>query len=132
MPADGSDAAERAARTALDVAERYGADIRVVYVVDPTAYDLGDAPRSIVGLLKTGGNAAVEEVATMAREGGLDVATTVRRGVPAEELFSYASMVDSDLLAMGTRGRSVGSGRLLGSTTARIVRRSSIPVLTVN
>ncbi|MCL9813927.1 universal stress protein [Natranaeroarchaeum aerophilus] len=132
VPTDGSDAAERAAGTALDVAERYGADVRVVYVVDPTAYDLGDAPRSIIGLLKTGGNTAVEEVATMARERGLDVATTVRRGVPAEELLSYASMVDADLLAMGTRGRSVGSGRLLGSTTARVVRRSSIPVLTVN
>ncbi|WP_265109958.1 universal stress protein [Halosolutus halophilus] len=132
IPTDGSDAAERAAETALDVAEKYDADVHAVYVVDSTTYDLEDAPRSIVGLLKEGGNNATEAIADMARERGLDVGTDVLRGVPAAELLEYASGVDADLVAMGTRGRAVGSGRLLGSTTARVVRRSPIPVLTVS
>ena len=40
VPPDGIDAAERAAETALDVAEKYNADVRTAYVVDPTTHDL--------------------------------------------------------------------------------------------
>ena len=131
VPTDGSDAAERAAETALDVAEKYDADVHVVYVVDPTPYDLEDAPRSIIGSLKEGGRKATETIATMARDRDLSVTTAIRRGEPTDELLEAASAVDADLVAMGTRGRTVGTDRLLGSTTARVVRRSSIPVLTV-
>ncbi|SIR75942.1 universal stress protein [Natronorubrum thiooxidans] len=132
IPTDGSDAAERAAENALEIADKYDADVHTVYVIDTTTYDLEDAPRSIIGLLKEGGKHATETVAEMARDRQLDVTTDVRRGVPAEELLEYVSSVDVDLIAMGTRGRAVGSGRLLGSTTARVVRRSSVPVLTVD
>ncbi|MXV63914.1 universal stress protein [Natronorubrum sp. JWXQ-INN-674] len=132
VPTDGSDHAERAAETALDVAETYDAEVCAVYVVDSTTYDLEDAPRSIVGLLKEGGRNATEAIAEMAHDRGLDVRTDVRRGPPAEELLEYASTIDASLVAMGTRGQTVGSGPLLGSTTARIVRRSTVPVLTVS
>ncbi|MFP8889046.1 universal stress protein [Natrialbaceae archaeon A-CW2] len=131
VPTDGSDAAERAAETALDFAALHDATVHTVYVIDSTTYDLQDAPRSIIGLLDEGGQQATEAVAKMARERDLEVKTSVRRGVPAEVLLEYAQSVDGDLLAMGTRGQTVGEGRLLGSTTARVVRRSDIPVLTV-
>ncbi len=131
IPTDGSDAAERAAETVLDIVAPYGATVHAVYVVDTTTYDLEDAPRSIVGLLKEGGEMATAAVAELARDRDLDVRTDIRRGVPADELLTYASDVDASLVAMGTRGRSVGSGRLLGSTTARVVRRSTVPILTV-
>ncbi|MDQ2052403.1 universal stress protein [Natronolimnohabitans sp. A-GB9] len=131
VPTDGSDDAERAAEYALDIAEGYDAEVYAVYVVDTTTYALEDAPRSIIGLLEEGGRNATETVAEMARERDLDVTTTVRRGDPAAELLEYAPGVDADLLAMGTRGEAVGTGRLLGSTTARVVRRSEIPVVTL-
>ena len=132
IPTDGSDAAERAAENALEIAEKYDADVHTVYVVDTTTYDLEDSPRSIIGLLKEGGQNATETIAEMARDRDLKATTEVRRGVPAEELLEYVSSVDVDLIAMGTRGRAIGSGRLLGSTTARVVRRSPVPVLTVD
>lgn len=131
IPTDGSDAAERAAERALDVAETYDADVHVVYVVDATIHDLEDAPRSIVGLLEEGGREATQAIAQLARDGGVDVGTDVRRGRPSETLLEYVTSVDADLVAMGTRGRAVGTGPLLGSTTARVVRRSPVPVLTV-
>ncbi|WP_305884210.1 universal stress protein [Natronosalvus vescus] len=138
IPTDGSDAAERAAATALDVAEGTDATVHVVYVVDTTTYELEDAPRSIVGLLKEGGENATSSIAEMARDRDLSAKTDVRRGQPASKLLEYASAVDADLLVMGTRGQALGTrgqpvdaDRLLGSTTARVVRRSSVPVLTV-
>lgn len=130
VPTDGSDAAERAADRALSVAERYDADVRAVYVVDTTTYGYEDAPRSIVGLLKEGGSRAVEDVASEAREREVQVSTAVLRGAPEESLLQYADGAGADLVAMGTRGRG-GDDRLLGSTTARVVRRSRTPILTV-
>jgi len=130
IPTDGSDAAERAADHALGIAERYGADVHVIYVVDTTTYEFEDVPRSIVGLLKQGGQNAVEEIATAARELNLPVTTDILRGVPYEEILAYASGVDADVIGMGTRGRTPDTDRLLGSTTARVVGRSDVPVLT--
>jgi nucleotide-binding universal stress UspA family protein len=130
IPTDGSDAAERAADHAIGIAERYGADVHVIYVVDTTTYGFEDAPRSIVGLLKQGGQNAVEEIAADARELNLPVTTDILRGVPHEEIREYASGVDADVIAMGTRGQTADTDRLLGSTTARVIRRSDVPVLT--
>ena len=130
IPTDGSDAAERAADHALGIAERYGADVHVIYVVDTTAYGFEDAPRSIVGLLKQGGQNAVEEIATDARELNLPVTTDILRGVPHGEILEYASGVGADVIAMGTRGQTADTDRLLGSTTARVIRRADVPVLT--
>ncbi|RQH02527.1 universal stress protein [Natrarchaeobius oligotrophus] len=131
VPTDGSDVAERAAETALELAETYGSDVHVVYVVDATVYDLEDAPRSVIGLLREGGQKATEEVAATARERDLSATTELRRGAPAAEVLAATSAADADLVAMGTRGRTLDSSRLLGSTTAQVVRRSPVPVLTV-
>ena len=132
IPTDGSDFAERAAQRALSLVESYDATVHAIYVVDTTTYDLKDAPRSIVGLLKEGGRRATDAIATEARDRGLAVRIDVLRGIPDEEVLSYADGVNADLIAMGTRGRAAGTDRLLGSTTARVVRRSDRPVLTVN
>lgn len=132
VPTDGSGPAERAGERTMDVAERYGAAVHVVYVVDESVHHLQDAPGSIVGLLKEGGRNAVEAVASDARERGLSVETHVLRGVPETEILQYADGVDADLVAMGTRGRTASGNRMLGSTTARVVRRAGRPVLTVN
>jgi nucleotide-binding universal stress UspA family protein len=131
IPTDGSDAAERAADRGLDLAETYGASVYVPYVIDTTMYDFEDTSRNLVGLLKTGGQHAVEEIAERARDRGLSVKTDVLRGRPDEELLEYAEGIGGDLVVMGTRGRGGATGDVLGSTTARVLRRTTGPVLTV-
>lgn len=128
---DGSDDAERAAERGLGIAELYDADVCITYVIDTTIYDLQDAPRSIIGLLKEGGQNAVEAIAADGRDRGLSVETDVLRGVPDAEIVEYADRIGGDLLVMGTRGRGGGTDDFLGSTTARVLRRTSHPILTV-
>ncbi|WP_254768469.1 universal stress protein [Salinilacihabitans rarus] len=128
---DGSDAAERAAERGLETAEAYDSAVYVAYVVDATTYELADAPRSIVGLLKDGGRNAVESIATEGRDRGLSVGIDVLRGVPHDEIVEYADGVGGDLVVMGTRGRGGAAGGFLGSTTARVLRRTPHPILTV-
>jgi nucleotide-binding universal stress UspA family protein len=129
---DGSEESERAAGQALAIAERYGADVHVLYVVDATIFDRADAPRSVVGLLKEGGQQAVDEIAATAGERNVNVTTSILRGRPAGAIASYAGGVDADLIALGTRGRAALSDQLLGSTTARLVRTAERPILTVS
>lgn len=129
---DGSEDARRAGNQGLTIAQSYGAEVRVVYVVDSTAYaTLEDVPRSVVGLLKEGGQNALEGVAAEARERDLTVSTALLRGVPAESLRQYVAGADADLLTMGARGRSMSGSALLGSTTERFLRQADLPVLTM-
>ncbi len=130
VPTDGSGVAERAADRALEFAESVGATVHVVYALDRAIYDLEDAPKSIIGMLREGGQSAIEDVALEAEDRGLSVTRDLLRGVPEMEILEYAEGVDADLIAMGTRGRGGGSDRGLGSTTSRVVRRSERPVLT--
>ena len=84
---DGSDGAMVAAERGIDIAERYGATVHALYVVDTNTYAFEDVPRSIVGLLKESGNTALDEIAEMARE-----------------LLDYVNENDLDLVTLGAHG----------------------------
>jgi nucleotide-binding universal stress UspA family protein len=132
VPTDGSAVAEHAATHGLRVAERYGADVRVVYVVDTTTHELADTSRSILGPLREGGRNAVETIAERARDLNLPVSTAMLEGSPATEIRQYATGAGADLVAMGTHGTGGSRDGLLGSTATRVLRRSTVPVLTLN
>jgi len=58
--------------------------------------------------------------------------TLVISGDPAEQVLNTARGLDIDLIVMGTHGRK-GLGHLvLGSVAERVVRESSVPVLTAH
>ncbi len=131
IPTDGSDAAGRAVEYGLDIAEKYGADVHAVYVVDEGAYDPVDVEGSVVGLLKEGGEKATASVAAAADRRNLPATPAVVEGTPHEKILDYADGTSADLVVMGTRGMGGTPKRVLGSVTARVVRRAEIPVLTV-
>lgn len=132
IPTGGSDVANRATDHAMGLAERYGAEFRVVYVVNTSTCALVDAPRSIVGVLKQGGHRAVESIPTEARDRNLSATATLLRGVPVDAILRDADGASADLIAVGTRDESADHDHFIGSTTTRLVGRSTVPVLTLN
>ncbi|WP_323192998.1 universal stress protein, partial [Halostella sp. PRR32] len=70
------------------------------------------------------GEAAVERVAAMAREHGVDVVTAIEDGDPARRIVDYADEIEADLIVAGTHGRSGVERRLIGSVAERLVRRA--------
>lgn len=128
---DGSDVADRAAERGLELAAANRSSVTAVYVVDSSTYELQDAPRSIVGLLKEGGQQALDGVRELAREHDLEVRTELRRGRPEVSIREWATDMEADLIVLGTRGRGGAPGSLMGSTTARILRRTDRPILSV-
>jgi nucleotide-binding universal stress UspA family protein len=130
VPTDGSVGSAHVALQAIDLAETYGATIHVLHVVDESvrAFVAGFGDES---QLDDRGKAAVERVATMAREHGVDVVTTMEDGDPARRIVDYADEIDADLIVAGTHGRSGVERRLIGSVAERVVRRAQCPVMTV-
>jgi nucleotide-binding universal stress UspA family protein len=62
---------------------------------------------------------------------GIAVATRVATGIPSEEVITAARAEDSDLIVVGTRGKTGLAHILLGSTAERVIRGAPCPVLTV-
>jgi nucleotide-binding universal stress UspA family protein len=55
----------------------------------------------------------------------------VAYGRPFAEIIAYAREHAIDLIVMATHGRGAIAHVLLGSTTEKVVRKSSCPVLTI-
>ncbi len=57
--------------------------------------------------------------------------TQVVEGAPADAILDYAARRSSDLLVLGTHGRTGVNRWMLGSVAERVLRASPVPVLTV-
>ncbi len=130
---DGSEAAATAVDHAVVLADRFDAPLYGIAVVDDrTEYDTGivDPEEARQHLRERASEwlAALEETAG---EANVAVETTVRTGVPHEEILGYAAENEIDVIVVGARGRSSFKGALLGSTVDRVVRVADRTVLVV-
>lgn len=133
LPTDGSEYAEAAAETGIELAEIHGAAVHVVCVADPGPLgDLrlpGDAadPGEV---LRDRAREYVERIAERARGRGLEVTTSVRTGPPGSGILDCVDEEGADLVVMGTRGRGGIRRAVLGSVTDHVIRFGDVQVLT--
>jgi nucleotide-binding universal stress UspA family protein len=135
---DGTEQSERSLGPALGLGGiAAGAHYTLVRVIQPTTpmvtpvglYPLPEG-ESIEDLAEAAGN-YLEEVADWLREGGVTVDTRVLVGAPGEEIVTFASKDQSQLVVVGTRAAR-GMDRLLQGSVADLVMRSARqPVLIV-
>lgn len=71
------------------------------------------------------------EVKRRATQRGIDAETRMATGIPSEEVVMVARAEDTDLVIVGTRGKSGLEHVLLGSTAERVIRTAPCPVLAV-
>ncbi|WP_222916813.1 universal stress protein [Natrinema sp. SYSU A 869] len=127
---DGSNSVKRAVDIALDLAERFDAEVHALSVIDASEVDA--SPQQLRDELRTAlETAAGAALTTVEERADGDVTTALREGRPAAEICEYAREVDANVVATGTRGRHGENRLLLGSVAERIVRTSPVPVLTV-
>jgi nucleotide-binding universal stress UspA family protein len=137
VPTDGGEGALAAARHALDLAERYGATVHALYVIDTKTNWLTVSKTEVRDTLRdvgeTEGSQALAEMESLAEEIGFDgeLVTGFREGTPEDEILAYAEEAEIDLVVMGTHGRKVIERHLLGSVAERTVRGSSVPVMII-
>ncbi|MFC6758084.1 MULTISPECIES: universal stress protein [Haloarcula] len=130
---DGSDNAQRATGQALDLARQSGAELHAVYVIETrTGYDNAIVdPDTVRQNLRSDGEAALTTIASEG-EPDISVVTSIREGVPHEELLAYSDERGIDLVVMGAKGLSAFKTILLGSTTEALLRADQVPILVVN
>jgi nucleotide-binding universal stress UspA family protein len=127
---DGSESVRRAVDVALDLADRFDAEVHCLYVVDEG--DVASSPERLRDEMEDAlverGEEAIDEVRDSTDR---DVVAAVEEGHPASEIDEFARDVDADVVVMGTRGRHGENRFLIGSVAERVVRTCPIPVLTV-
>ncbi|WP_332897803.1 universal stress protein [Haladaptatus sp. CMSO5] len=127
---DGSASVERAVTVALDLANRFDATVHALYVIDDSEIDT--APDSIRAEFRDALEDAADEALAAVKAGAAgEVVTAIETGRPANVICEYARDNDIDVVATGTRGRHGEHRFLLGSVAETVVRRCSVPVLTV-
>jgi nucleotide-binding universal stress UspA family protein len=134
VPTDGSEATREAVEHAADLAAEHDATIHALYVVNSASFaglPMDSSWENVSAMLNEEGSTALDEVAAIADEHGVDVERELADGNPAREIVRYAEDADCDLVVMGTHGRGGIDRLLLGSVAEKVVRSSSVPVLTV-
>jgi len=77
------------------------------------------------------GSSQLVDLKGRAERRGIAVTTRMATGIPSEEVITAARAEDSDLIVVGTRGKTGLAHVLLGSTAERVIRGAPCPVMTV-
>jgi len=130
FPFDGSDSAAAILHHAAEIAHWCDATIHVLFVADTARDSVTVVEGQTVDALVREGEDVVAEAAETLRSLGAAHETDVVQGNPAPTIAAYAERYGHDLVVMPTYGRSGVSRYLVGSVTEKVVRLSSVPVLT--
>jgi len=140
-PTDFSEFSDRAMRRATNLAKWFTCPVTALHVipfVPPSiAYPgpLGSAmpvmPMDMLSERREDVDAELAKAVAMYRKGGVTVRPEVAIGQPWREIESRANELPADLVVLGTHGRSGWDRFLMGSTTEKLIRRLSSPVLTI-
>lgn len=133
IPTDGSPGAEAAIGHGVNIAEKYGATVHALYIID-AGDPSGSSTEQLENLeteLQEQGEESAETVTAQAALEGVDAVREISSGAPRKAILAYADDADIDLIVMGSHGKTGLSRVLLGSVAEHVVRHSSSPVLIV-
>jgi nucleotide-binding universal stress UspA family protein len=139
VPVDGSPTSDKALAAAIQMAQAFGARLRLIHIMEETAYLTGYDPfggyaGDLIRIMRESGEKILEQGMTAAQAAGLAVDTVLFDDLGqrlGEAVANGAKLWHADLIVVGTHGRR-GMGRLLmGSGAEQIIRQAPIPVLVV-
>jgi universal stress protein A len=138
VPIDFSKASQKALRYAIPFAAQFEASITLVHVMDhpvepsfmPLAFDL-ERVRLLQTVREKAQKKLKELYPSLVGASGIKVRTIVLEGKAYQEIVNTAEKLHSDLIIMATHGFTGLKHAVLGSTTERVVRHATCPVLTV-
>jgi len=140
---DGSENAEKAAVSGIDIAKLSGAKLYAVTVM-PTIPHLSyfgvpiEPPKNVSRDEETlhkhfeeDAMKTLEAVKEMATKAGVQMETVMLEGHPGSEIIDFAENNDIDLIVMGTLGRTGLDRVILGSVALDVVRHARTRVMIV-
>jgi nucleotide-binding universal stress UspA family protein len=132
LATDGSEEAQLALSTAVDIATSTGSELHVVTVVGGRAYHI-ERPE-IVDQLRQRGEQMLDEQAKKVEEMGGKVSQAHVRLVEEhrdQAIVDLAEELEIGLIVMGSRGLGGARRALMGSVSDSVVRHAHCPVMVV-
>jgi nucleotide-binding universal stress UspA family protein len=140
VPTDFSKYADNAIRYAEALAKASGGKVHFAHVIDQRIMDLStvegvyvsqaDVQQSMKAL-EDNADKRMGQLVTKAKAFGLQAEGHVCKGRPVDELVRLGNETAADLVVIATHGRSGFDRLVLGSTCERLIRQSTIPVMSV-
>lgn len=136
VPLDFSAGSKHALAYALQLADRLGASLHVIHVLDDSFAVAGYLETFAGDYMETAASQAgaeLETVLTPDQKARSSAALAVRIGKPAQEILAYlAEHPEIDLVVMATAGRGRVARFMMGSVTDKVVRAAPCPVVTLH
>jgi nucleotide-binding universal stress UspA family protein len=130
VPIDGSRPSVDALAYAVAFAEDAGANIDVLYVKAPDAFEIGTSTPSTPAALEAAEHEREAALRAASERLGDRLSQRTEAGDPLRKILEVAEEGDYDLVVMGTHGRVGRLHMLLGSVAEGVVRNAPCPVLT--
>jgi nucleotide-binding universal stress UspA family protein len=135
VPLDGSTLSEAVLPHAEGLACALNAEIVLLHVnispapvFDPNESPLGPQPEE-VKIIRIDAQNYLKTVCAKLEQDGLRATYLLRDGMVAETILEAAEVMQTDLIAMSTHGRTGMLRLLLGSVAEQVVHDSKIPVM---
>jgi nucleotide-binding universal stress UspA family protein len=137
FPVDFSDVSPKIAPWVLMMAEKFEAEIHLLFVARGFGYlsDVYVMPvtiENIQGEIIKGGETAMEEFVAAHFEKYPALKAEVILGDAAERILHYITSEGIDLVIMGTHGRKGLERVFFGSVADRVIKMAQVPVLSIN
>jgi len=134
VPVDFSVPSRAALDYAIRLARDYGGSLVVLHVLDPLlAAGRLDSAR-LRQLKSSSRGEAAKKLRALSRElvqSGVRTELFLRNGPATDTIVAFAIAMKTDLIIMGSQGRTGLSRLLIGSVAERVVRHAPCPVLVV-
>lgn len=140
VPTDFSDCSRAALDYAVKLAQSFGATIDLLHVwvippyIPPEAMVgvPGNDTQSLSELARGSAEQEMQDFVKALRDQGIAIERTLLdSGDPGRTIVDVATRDGHDMIILGTHGRTGLSHLLMGSVAERVVRYSTVPVLTV-
>lgn len=131
---DGSDASQRALVRAVEEAKVWNARLHVIYVVETGLFSSLPADNTVeimYRVLEKEGSTVLEQAKKYATEKGVTVITHMKQGHAGSEIVTFADKEKTDLVMVGSHGKSQADRLLIGSVSTYVVTHSKITTMVV-
>lgn len=141
VPTDGSKAAQKAARYAVDLAKQLKASVIVLCVIDKRSFIgqtvlAAETARQVIepieDYLREAAQGYTGEIKKLCEKNSVQSKIVITTGHPVEEIVKEAKKSKADLIVMGSHGRSALAAAVLGSVAYGVIHNDTkIPALVV-
>jgi nucleotide-binding universal stress UspA family protein len=128
---DGSDPASKALAAALDLAQKYQAELYVLTVAQPPDFGEDVETEAIIENSRGYHQRILAPVRHRVAASGVKAVYEVAVGHTAEQIIYHADRYQVDLIVLGHRGKSLFKRLLLGSVSKQVVQYADRTVMVV-